>query len=237
MLSRNGSRKLRGQSSGCVIAIQEPYPFMGIDPARSAPLEVIRCKPWALMSCNKVGLGSKLHTTNSLELCVAALTGNKISKHLNRPSIHAVVRFQSLYSSEQHAQTVGDLFPSSVVAEPAATVGEIFSFHRQRYSPTRGDTGVAKRRSSDNEGSTCEVLFVSWQQVRCHEMLNMSILMYVCSVHDGVQMILSVGPHTKCLQMRVYPNIEPTTIELEVSTPLSDEHVCEKNLPPAFVTM
>ena len=57
----------------------------------------------------------------------------------------------------------------------------------------------------------------------------MSIKMYVCNVHDGVQMILSVGSHTKCLQMRVYPNIGPTTIELEVSTHVSDQHLCGKN--------
>ena len=56
----------------------------------------------------------------------------------------------------------------------------------------------------------------------------MSIKIYVCSVHDGVQMMLSVGPHTKCLQMPVYPNIEPTTIELEVPNPCAINIFVEK---------
>ena len=83
----------------------------------------------ALRSCHKVGLGLKLHAA-SLELCVAALllrltlrwTGNKISKHLNRPYAR-VVRLQGLCFREQHAQTVGDLLPSSVVAAPTSTAG------------------------------------------------------------------------------------------------------------------
>ena len=130
-----------------------------------------------------------------------------------------VVRFQSLCCSELKAQTVEDLFPS-----PTSTVGYNFSFHWKRYSPTRND--VAKRRRVDNEGSTCKVLFVSCQQVRCHEMLDMSIKMYVISGHDGVQMILPVGSQWTRLQVWVCLNIERTTIELEVSTPLCDEHVC-----------
>ena len=63
-------------------------------------LEAIRCNPWALRSCHKVGLGSKLHTTSSLQLGVAALLlrltlrwmGNKTSEHLILPSIHAWVQ-------------------------------------------------------------------------------------------------------------------------------------------------
>ena len=98
------------------------------------------------------------------------------------------------------------------------------AFCERRYSPTLGDTGVAKRRRVDNEGSTCEVLFVSCYAVRCHEMLNMSIKMYVCSV----QMILSVGSLTIFLQMWVYPNIETTTVELEVSTPFAINIFVEK---------
>ena len=65
----------------------------------------------------------------------------------------------------------------------------------------------------------------------------MSIKMYARSVHDGVEMILPVESHTKCLQMWVYLNIEPTTIEFEVSTPLCDERVCgNSSSPPAFAT-
>ena len=82
------------------------------------------------------------------------------------PPYNPVVRFRGLCFCVQHAQTAEELLPSSVVEAPTATVGYNFSFHWQRYSPTRGDTGVAKRRISDNEGSTCEVLFVSLQQVR-----------------------------------------------------------------------
>ena len=59
----------------------------------------------------------------------------------------------------------------------------------------------------------------------------MSIKMCVSFVRDGVQMVLPVGSHTKCLHVWVCPNIEPTTSELEVSTPLCDEHVCGDSSP------
>ena len=80
------------------------------------------------------------------------------------------------------------------------------------------------RRSSENEGSTCEVLFVSWQQVRCHENAE--------HVHQDVRVqcsddIVCWVAH-KFLQMWVYPNIEPTTIELEVSTPFAINIFVEK---------
>ena len=39
------------------------------------------------------------------------------------PSYTPVIRFQSVSSSESHAQTVEDLLPSSVVAAPTTTVG------------------------------------------------------------------------------------------------------------------
>ena len=55
---------------------------------------------------------------------------------------------------------------------------------------------------------------VACYAVRCHEHMNTSIKMCVCIVRDGVQMILPVGSHAKCLQVWVCLNIGPTTIKL-----------------------
>ena len=90
-----------------------------------------------------------------------------------------VVRCRGLCFGVQHAQTAEDLLPSSVVAAQTATVGYNFSFHWKRYSPTRGDTGVSKRRISDNEGSQSQMWAVACYAVRCHEHMNTSIKMCV----------------------------------------------------------
>ena len=89
------------------------------------------------------------------------------------------------------SQREEDLFPSSVVAARETTLEEHFLVHDQMHDPTRGD--VARIRLSDKEKSKCKVLLVSCQQVRSHEMLNMSIQMCVCVVRDGVQMVLPVS--------------------------------------------
>ena len=54
----------------------------------------------------------------------------------------------------------------------------------------RGD--VARTRRSDNERSSCQVLFVSYQQVRCHKNVNMSTKICVCVDRVSVQMVLPV---------------------------------------------
>ena len=120
-----------GQSAGCVIAIQEPYPIFFNDTTRSVQVVARRCNPWARRLGQKVGLGSKFHTTSSLQFCVAAqllrLTlrspGNKISEHLNNLSMHASWQIARPCFCEPHAQTVEDLFPSSVVAAQTTTLG------------------------------------------------------------------------------------------------------------------
>ena len=90
------------------------------------------------------------------------------------------VRLWGLCFGEPHAQTVDDLFPSSVVAVQTTTLGYNFSLHQKRYSPTRGDIGVSKRRRSDNEGSQSKMWAVPCYAVRCHEHKNTSIKMCVC---------------------------------------------------------
>ena len=104
---------------------------------------------------------------------------------------------------EPHAQTVEDLFPSSGVAAQTATLGYNFSFHWKRYSPTRDDTGVSKRRTSDNEGSQSKMWAVPCYAVRCLEHVHTSIKMCVCIGRDGVQMVLPVGSQKEktCLQL------------------------------------
>ena len=90
-----------------------------------------------------------------------------------------VVRCRGLCFGVQHAQTAEDLLPSSVVAAQTATVGYNFPFHRKRYSPTRGDTGVSKRRISDNEGSQSKMWAVPCYAVRRLEHMNTSMKMCV----------------------------------------------------------
>ena len=65
----------------------------------------------------------------------------------------------------------------------------------------------------------------------------MSIKMCVCIVRDGVQMVLPVGSHTKCLQVWVCLNIEPTTIELECPLSFAMNMIVEITYPTAFVTI
>ena len=102
------------------------------------------------------------------------------------------------------------------------------------HDPTRDDTSVARIRRSDKEISICKALFVFCQQVRCHENLNMSINKCVCSVRDGVQMILPVGSHAKCLRVWVCLNIGPTTVKL---LSFAMNMLVEIAHPTAFVTI
>ena len=131
------------------------------------------------------------------------------------PPYKPVVRFRGLCFCVQHAQTAEDLLPSSVVEAPTATVGYNFTLHRKRYSPT-----LASQRE--------EYPTTKGQRAKCFSCLYNRC---VCIVRDGVQMVLPVGSHTKCLQVWVCLNIGPTTIEFEVSTLLCDEHVCGDSSP------
>ena len=104
-----------------------------------------------------------------------------------------VIRLQGSCFSGQHGETVERSFP--IVSRHSADNNAWIELTdgRQRYSPTRGDTGVSKRRISDNEGSQSKMWAVPCYAVRCHEHMNTSIKMCVCIVRVGVQMVLPVG--------------------------------------------
>ena len=65
----------------------------------------------------------------------------------------------------------------------------------------------------------------------------MSIKMCVCFVRDGVQMVLPVASHTKCLQVWVCLKFVPTTIELDMPTPFAMNMFVEIAHSTAFVTI
>ena len=76
------------------------------------------------------------------------------------------------------------------IVRPTTAVEEHVLVRQQMHDPTRGD--VARTRRSDNERSSCQVLFVSYQQVRCHKNVNMSTKICVCVDRVSVQMVLPV---------------------------------------------
>ena len=142
-----------------------------------------------------------LNTVSSIQLIVSNLLfcrkfrwiGNKISKNLSQQST-PVIRLQgSLFQCTTSAKLVEDLFPSTIVAAPATTIEEHVFVHQQMHDLTCDD--VARIRRSDKARSICKALFVSCQQVRCHENMNMSIKLCVCVcvVRDGIQMVLPDG--------------------------------------------
>ena len=151
--------------------------------------------------------------------------GNKISKNLSHPYT-PVTRLQGLlFQCTTLTLHVEDLFSSSNVAATATTIKEHILVGRQMHDPTRGD--VARTRRSDNDWSTCKVLFVSCPQVRCHENLNMSNKMCVCFVRDVVQTVLPVSSQQTRLQFCGYLKIEPKLLSgnWRVPTPVCDGHV------------
>ena len=143
-----------------VVVVSSPYKSHTLSLATiqlgQQHLEAIPCNPWPSGGVTEVGCGGQNSTPPPLssfvlQPCFIRLTlhwmGNTISKNLNHPSIHAFCQIiRAPISGNPHAQTVEDLFPSSVVAAQTTTLGWNVPFDRQRYSPTRGDTGVAKRR-------------------------------------------------------------------------------------------
>ena len=173
-----------------------------------------------------------LNTVSSLQLAVSNLLfclefrriGNKLSKHLSHPYT-PVIRLQGLLlQCTTLALHVEDLFSSSVVAASATTIEEHVLVHQQMHDPTRGD--VARTRRSDKERSSCQVLFVSCPQVRCHENLNMSNKMCVCVVRHAVQTVLPVCSQQTRVQFCGCLKTEPKLLNgiWRVPTPVCDGH-------------
>ena len=164
---------------------------------------------------------------SSLQLVVSNLLfcrefrgiGNKISKHLSHPST-PVIRLQGLlFQCTILTLHVEDLFSSSVVAASATTIEEHVLVRRQMHDPTRGD--VARTRRVDNEGSTCKVLFVPCQQVRCQVDQDMSNKMCVCVVRDAVQTVLPVCSQQTRLQFCGCLKTEPKLLNGNWRVPTS----------------
>ena len=169
-----------------------------------------------------------LNSVSSLQLVVSNLLfcsefrgiSNKISKNLSRPYTHVISLQGLLFQCTTLALHVEDLFPSSVAAAPATAIEEHVLVRQQMHDPTRGD--VAKTRRSDKERSSCQVLFVSYQQVRCHKNVNMSIKICVCVDRDGVQMVLLVSSKQTRLQFCGCLKTEPKRLSgnWRVPTPI-----------------
>ena len=129
-----------------------------------------------------------LNTVSSLQLIVSNLLfclefcriGDKHSKHLSHPYA-PVIRLQGLlFQCTTLAKHVEDLFPSSDQQQQLKNTSWSISRCTIRHVATsQGQEDPTRQRSS------CQVLFVSCQQVRCHKNVNMSSKLYVCVDRDG----------------------------------------------------
>ena len=173
------------------------------------------------MTVNLNTVSSLQHIVSNLLFCLEFHgVGDQHSKHLSHPYA-SVIRLQGLlFQCTTLALHVEDLFSSSVVAASATTL-----VHQQMHDPTRGD--VARTRRSDKERSSCQVLFVSYQQVRRHKNVNMSAKICVCVDRDGVQMVLPVSSQQTRLQFCGCLKTEPKLLSgsWRMPTPVCDGHV------------
>ena len=193
-------------------------------------LEAIRCNPWTLKKVARSRMRVNLNTVSSLQLIVSNLlfclefhgVGDKHSKHLSHP--HApVIRLQGLlFQCTTLTKHVEDLFPSSDQQQQLKNTSWSISRCTIRHVATsQGQEDPTRQRSS------CQVLFVSYQQVRCHKNVNMSTKICVCVDRDVVQMVSPVSSQQTRLQFCGCLKTEPKLLSgnWRVPTPVRDGRV------------